>query len=109
MVIDKYIGKRIKQYRMLKGITQEQLAEQVDLSRNYISSIERGVSSLSIDKIVEIINALDCTADDIFTDVINKSYDVKVSKISEQLYELPKEEQERVLKVIEVLIETAKK
>lgn len=108
-MIDKYIGKRIKQYRMQKGLTQEQLAEQVELSRNYISSIERGVSSLSIEKIVDIINTLDCTADDIFTDVINKSYDVKVSKIAEQLSELTKAEQERVLKVIEVLIETAEK
>lgn len=36
------LGQRIRQQRQLKGLTMEQLAEMVGLSKNYISMIERG-------------------------------------------------------------------
>lgn len=108
-MIQKLIGKRIKMYRMAKGLTQENLAEKIGLSRNYYSAAERGIYSLSIDKIVEIINILDCTADDIFADVINKGYQVKSSLLSEKISKLPKEEQERIIAIVETLVETAKK
>lgn len=108
-MIQKLIGKRIKMYRMAKGLTQENLAEKIGLSRNYYSAAERGIYSLNIDKIVEIINILDCTADEIFADVINKGYQVKSSLLSEKISKLPKEEQERILAIVETLVETAKK
>lgn len=108
-MIQKLIGKRIKMYRMAKGLTQETLAEKIGLSRNYYSAAERGIYSLNIDKIVEIINILDCTADEIFADVINKGYQVKSSLLSEKISKLPKEEQERILAIVDTLVETAKK
>ena len=108
-MIQKLIGKRIKMYRMAKGLTQENLAEKIGLSRNYYSAAERGIYSLNIDKIVEIINILDCTADEIFADVINKGYQVKSSLLSEKISKLPKEEQERILAIVDTLVETAKK
>ena len=108
-MIQKLIGKRIKMYRMAKGLTQEELAEKIGLSRNYYSAAERGIYSLNIDKIVEIINILDCTADEIFADVINKGYQVKSSLLSEKISKLPKEEQERILAIVDTLVETAKK
>ena len=108
-MIQKLIGKRIKMYRMAKGLTQENLAEKIGLSRNYYSAAERGIYSLNIDKIVEIINILDCTADEIFADVINKGYQVKSSLLSDKISSLPKEEQERILAIVNTLVETAKK
>lgn len=108
-MIQKLIGKRIKMYRMAKGLTQEKLAEKIGLSRNYYSSAERGIYSLNIDKLVEIINILDCSADEIFADVIDKSYQVKSSLLSDKISALPKEEQERILAIVDTLVETAKK
>ena len=43
-MIDKRIGKRIKECRERLGLTQEQFAEKVGLATNYISTVERGAS-----------------------------------------------------------------
>ena len=107
-MVQKLIGKRIKMYRMAKGLTQEELAENIGLSRNYYSAAERGVYSLNLDKLVEIINILDCSADEIFADVINKGYEVKSSFLSDKIASLPKEEQERILAIVDTLVSTVK-
>ena len=44
-MIDKRIGKRLKQRREELGLTQEDLAEKLGLTPNYISTVERGASS----------------------------------------------------------------
>lgn len=107
-MVQKLIGKRIKMYRMAKGLTQEELAEKIGLSRNYYSAAERGVYSLNLDKVVEIINILDCSADEIFADVINNGYKIKTSILSEKISLLPKDEQERILSVVDTLVTTTK-
>ena len=42
------LGKKIQYYREAKSMTQEQLAEIVDVSQNFISSIERGKRKLRV-------------------------------------------------------------
>ena len=72
--VEEIIGKRIQKIRLAKGYTQQQFAEMIGLSTNYFSDIERGKSSARLDKLVAIINALECSADDIFVDVIDYGY-----------------------------------
>ena len=57
----KEIGLRIGYYRRKKGLTQAQLAELVDISPNYMGSIERGNKgkSYSMDVLFSISDALD--------------------------------------------------
>ena len=43
-MIDKRIGKRIKQCRERLGLSQEAFAEKTGLTPNYISTVERGMS-----------------------------------------------------------------
>ena len=43
------IGKKIKNLRLEKGLTQEELGERTDLSKGYISQLERDLSSPSMD------------------------------------------------------------
>ena len=64
--VEQIIGKRIQKIRQAKGYTQQQFAEVIGLSTNYLSDIERGKSSARLDKLVAIINALECSADDVF-------------------------------------------
>ena len=54
----KAIGKRIKEYREKCGLTQEMLAEKTDLTPNYISAVERGISFPRFEKLIAIINAI---------------------------------------------------
>lgn len=108
-MVERSIGRRIQQYRKKKGLTQEQLAEKVGLSTNYISAVERGVNSLNRNKLIEVMNCLECSADEIFADVLNNSYEIKSSLLTEQISQLPKDEQERIFAVVQTLIDTAKK
>lgn len=57
------IGKRICLLRRSQGLTQEKLAEALDITIKHISSVERGVSSLSLEKIIEVSMILNCTLD----------------------------------------------
>ena len=54
-------GKKVKQLREAKGFSQEHLAELVDVQRNTISNIERGVSDPGFQLMVKIANALGTT------------------------------------------------
>lgn len=64
------IGKRIKEIRLKRGITQEKLAETVNISVPHISRIENGWASPSLQTLVDICNALDITIDDLMQDSI---------------------------------------
>lgn len=47
-------GKRIKAIRKVKGMTQMEFAEKLNISRSYMSKIEKGTKAVSIDLLVEI-------------------------------------------------------
>ena len=100
--INQKIGARIQKLRNEKGYTQQKLSEMIGISNNYLSDIERGKSFPKSDKLVAIASALDCSADEIFCDVIPKSYKVKVSKISELIEQCPQDEKDKLISIIEV-------
>lgn len=63
------LGKNIKYYRKQKKMTQEELAEKVGLSIGFISQVERGITRMSLDTLIDICNSLDCSAGDILDHV----------------------------------------
>ena len=65
MIDYKHIGARIRAVRTEKKITQEQLAEVVGVGTSHISHIETGSGTPSFETIIQIINALDCSADEL--------------------------------------------
>lgn len=60
------IGKKIKNLRLKKGLTQEELGERTDLSKGYISQLERDLSSPSIETLFSILEVLGCTPKEFF-------------------------------------------
>lgn len=64
------LGKNIKKIRVLRGLTQEELADKLNKSTNFISLIERGASGISISTIVDICNALNISPNLIFSGLI---------------------------------------
>lgn len=66
----KAIGKRIKIARIQADMTQEALAEKVDLSPSHMSNIETGTTKVSLTTIVNLANALSVTVDDLLCDNI---------------------------------------
>lgn len=73
----KEVGRRIAEKRKLKGLTQEQLAEKVDLTVGYISGIESGNKVASLKNMLNIANVLELSLDfmllsDVSTDEVKK-------------------------------------
>lgn len=57
------VGERIKQKRMILGMSQEELAERIDRATKYCSDIERGMCGMSIETMIALSKALDMTID----------------------------------------------
>ena len=106
-MIDKRVGKRIKERRESLGLTQEQIAEQLDVSTNYISTIERGTTFPRYERMIRLLNILQTSADAIFCDVLTHSSAYRASILSEQIGELPAKEQKRILDIVEFMIRQA--
>lgn len=63
MTLNASIGSRIAQLRKEHNMTQEQLAEKLDISIKHCSSVERGLSSLSLEKLIDVSNLFDVSLD----------------------------------------------
>lgn len=67
MNIKKELGEKIKRYRKKRGLTQEQLAEMVEISARNLSNIEIGISFAKAETLEKILEALDVTTEEIFS------------------------------------------
>ena len=52
------IGKKLKKYRVMNGLTQEELASRCELSKGFLSQIENDLTSPSISTLDDIVEAL---------------------------------------------------
>ena len=59
------IGRRIKQKRMEKGLTQEKLAELVGIGPSHMSHLESGKTVASMEVFIALCNILECSADEL--------------------------------------------
>ena len=54
-------GKRVRAIRRRLDLTQEQLAERTGLHHTYIGSVERGERNISLENILALVKALNCS------------------------------------------------
>lgn len=66
--INQLIGMRIQRLRKAHGYTQEQLSELIDRAPNYISQLERGIKSMSLETLIDLSNTLNVSPEDILLD-----------------------------------------
>ena len=62
------IGQRIRKFRRAAGLSQEELAEKIDISTTHMSHIETGNTKLSLPVLTDIALHLDVRADDLLFD-----------------------------------------
>ena len=99
------IGTRIKAARERVHLTQEQLAEIIDISPTHMSVIERGVKTPKLDTFVRIANALGVSTDALLQDVVVPVNDSIMAEISARIGRMPQKDQERILNAIRALTE----
>ena len=102
----KAVGRRIKEAREKRHLTQEELAARIDISPTHVSSvIERGTKIPRLDTFVAIANALEVSGDALLLDVVDHAAESQASDLSAALEGLPWEEKRRILKVVRTLME----
>ncbi len=104
----KSIGKNIRKRRNELGIKQEALAEMVDLSVSYIGAIERGEKLPKLDVFIRIANSLKVSSDTLLSGVLEIENQIVASELSDELSNLPKTEQKRILNVVRTMITNTK-
>ena len=94
------IGKRIKRYRTDKKMSQEDLAQIVNVNYRHISNIELGRKRTSLELLVLIANALDVSADDLLTDNLKHSSSPVGTKIHDLLLDCNNDEKAILIKTV---------
>lgn len=64
--LNQQFGDRIRELRIARGLSQEDLGELCDLDRTYISSLERGHRNVSLNNIAALAIALQIKLSDLF-------------------------------------------
>ncbi len=79
-IINYYVGIKIKEFRENEGLTQTELAKNLDIKRTTISNIEKGRSATQLSIIYQICIALNCEIMDLFPSIewVDKNKDKKV-------------------------------
>lgn len=93
------LGSRIRKLRQDRNITQEQLAEMVDISVNFMSLIENG-RNMSVETLVKIANSLGVTVDCLLSDAVEMNDDVISAQIVQNLSALNEDEKLYFLNMI---------
>lgn len=62
------IGSKIRELRVIKGLTQEELADRAELSKGFISQLERDLTSPSIATLVDILQCLGVSVSEFFAE-----------------------------------------
>ena len=101
----KAVGRRIKEAREKRHLTQEELDARIDISPTHVSVIERGTKIPRLDTFVAIANALEVSGDALLLDVVDHAAESQASDLSAALEGLPWEEKRRILKVVRTLME----
>ena len=96
------IGKIMQSIRKSLGMTQEQVAEKLDLAPRYISDIERDKTKGSLDTLVKLFNVYNVTPTFILKDyLINQDFNIDPSLIG--YYNLSDYEKKVVLNIIKFM------
>ena len=76
--VNEHIGRKIKDLRNQNGLTQQELADRTELTKGFISQLERGQVSPSVGTLLDLIECLGTTASDLKRQKKNRSFFLKM-------------------------------
>ena len=104
MLIDyKIIGNRIKRYRKKAGLTQENLAEKLDISISFQSRLERGAAKISLEKLVQTAEYVNVSVSQLITGTKENSDDYLNSDILRVTQDFNAEKMKLLLEIANVI------
>ncbi len=100
----KSFGKRLKEIRKSKNITQERLAETIGVEPKQICRIENGTCFTTFDKIVKIADALGVEICELFKFEHMKPKDALIKEMNEIFQNASDEKIELIYKIVKTLL-----
>lgn len=88
MGIKEEFGEKIKRMRQNRGLTQEQLAEAIDISQRALSAIERGENFVTSETIDKLLKTLNTTSEELFSLNHLKPQEELLAEINKNLSQL---------------------
>ena len=82
------MGKRIREERLKKSYTQQEVAEKAEICVMYLSEIERGIKMPSLNSFIQILEALEVSADYILRGELNSGQAYIYDEITQKLKNL---------------------
>lgn len=98
------IGERIKQCRKSQKLTQEKLAELIDVSPHYIYEIEKGLKCMSLSTLMDISSILHISTDYILFGKSNDYTSTNADQLNTILDTIPLQKRENIAEVLKLLI-----
>lgn len=99
------IGKRLKEARKKKGLTQEQLVEKMGVSIAYLSKVETGKIHINLERLSEICGILGVTEGEILNGVSNHSEKYLHSEFYDLLKSSSPKKQKLAYKILQAILE----
>lgn len=103
------LGRRIREERQKLHLTQEQLAEKLNVSTTYIGFIERGERSITLGKLTLLANILGVSVDYLLSDTLTPSPSSNEKLWLELLSSATEEEQKLILDMAKLILNHSKK
>jgi len=104
MKLKKLLGARIKELRNGRGLSQEQLAERLEIDTKHLSRLETGVNAPTIDRLELIASVLDVDVHSLFEYGHLDSRCEQVSGIEEMLKQLDENDVKFVYRIVRSLL-----
>lgn len=98
------LGIRIKQCRKSRQLTQEKLAELIDVSPHYIYEIEKGMKCMSLPTLIDISSALDISTDYLLFGEENCPSQSRDDRLKAVLDAIPPKQRNNIAEVIKLLL-----
>lgn len=100
------VGIRIREARKKKGFTQQMLADAIGVSEIYISQLERGMKLPSLSLFIQIITALDISADYILRDAVPTGKDFVYEEVAELLDGLTPRQRRGAIDILDAYVQS---
>ena len=101
--IKRVLSKNIKDLRISSNLTQENLAEQLDVSIAFLSRIERGNSHINLKRLTQICDILGVSEGYILNGASSKSTNYLSSEFNDILNSVSPEKQKLIYKIARVI------
>ena len=98
------VGIKIREARRQKGFTQQSLADAVGVGEMYLSQIERGMKMPSLNLFIDIITALDVSADYVLRDALPTGKDFVYAEVAELLDGLTPKQRRGAIDILDAYV-----